>query len=516
MNKKIILTIGLVVLLIVFVYQVFLKDKNPEFDLVEVVRGNVSQEIFETGQIGKGEKVNLTFGNAGRIEKIYVEVGDDIEQGQELAKLDTADLEIQLQEARISLELAQLSLNKLLAGSSPEEIKIAQSQTENAQISFAIAQENLENSYEEAITVLDASHPQIYNALSFIKEFIEEYVSVYDQNAKKIMDARTAVDEAEKQAKIQLEAAQEDSADEESIDQALSIMRNSLKTTFDSLEIIRVIADESVVYKNKVSSADKTSLDALKVSANSALVNTVAAQQAISSRKSSLETARTSFEEAENRLSLITAGSRQVDVDLYQAQIRQAEARVQLYESQLLQSRLVSPLSGKIAEIKKRVGELVQPALQDAVMVILPEIPYEIKVNIYEEDVVKIALGNPVDISLIAFPGKTFAGKIVSISPAEKMVDGVVYYETIIGFNEAPEGIKPGMSADIVIKANSRENVLIVPEEAIKTDGARNFVEVFVEGNVEERDVEIGLEGGRDDMVEIISGLETGEKVILR
>jgi HlyD family secretion protein len=515
MNKKIILTIGLVVLLIVFFYQTILKDKNPEFDLVEAAQGNVSQEIFETGQIGKGEKVNLTFGNAGRIEKIYVEVGDDVEQGQELAKLDTVDLEIQLQEARISLELAQLSLNKLLAGSSPEEIRIAQSQKENAQISFAIAQDNLENSYQEAITVLDASHPQIYNALNFIKEFIEEYVSVYDQNAKKIMDARTAVDEAEKRAKIQLEAAQEDSAEKESIDQALSVMRNSLKTTFDSLEIIRVIADESVVYKNKVSSADKTSLDTLKVSANSALANTVAAQQAISSKESSLEAARTSLEEAENRLSLITAESRQVDIDLYQAQIRQAQAKVQFYESQLSQSRLISPLSGKIAEIKKRVGELVQPALQDAFMVILPEIPYEIKVNIYEEDVVKIAVGNSVDISLIAFPGKTFAGKIVSISPAEKMVDGVVYYEIIIGFNEAPEEIKPGMSADIVIKANSRENVLIIPEEAIRTDGDRNFIEVFVGGNIEERDIEIGLEGS-DDLVEIISGLEIGEKVILR
>ena len=515
MNRKIVLTIGLVVLLIIFFYQVFLKDKSPEFDLVEVVRGTVSQEIFETGQIGKGEKINLTFRNAGRIEEIYVEVGDDVERGQELAKLDTADLEIQLQEARISLELAHLNLNKLLAGSSPEEIKVAQSQTENARISFAVAQENLENSYDDALIVLDASYPQIYNALSFIKEFIEEYISVYDQNAKKIMDARTEVSEAEKQAKAYLAAAKEESAENESIDQALSTMRGSLKTTFDGLEVIRAVIDDSVVYKNNVSSSDKTSLDTLKTNANSAIVNIVASQQAISSGRSSLETARTSLEEAENRLSLVTAESRQVDIDLYQAQIRQAEARVLLYQNQLSQSRLTSPLSGKIAEINKRVGELVQPALQDAAMVILPEIPYEIKADIYEEDVVKIAIGNPVDITLVAFPGKTFAGRIVSISPAEKLVDGVVYYEVTIGLDEAPEGMKPGMSADIVIKTNSKDNVLIVPEEAIMINDTRNFVEVFVDGRIEERDVEVGLEGS-DDMVEIISGLEEGEKVILR
>jgi HlyD family secretion protein len=516
MNRKTVLIIGLVVLLIIFIYQVFLKDKSPEFDLVEVARGTVSQEIFETGQVGKGEKVNLTFRNAGRIEEIYVEIGDDVERGQELAKLDTADLEIQLQEARIALELAQLNLNKLLAGSSPEEIKVAQSQTENARISFAVAQENLENSYDDALIVLDASYPQIYNALSFIKEFIEEYVSVYDQNAKKIMSARTEVSDAEKQAKVYLEAAKEGSAESESINQALSVMRDSLKTTFDGLEVTRAVIDDSVVYRNNVSSSDKTSLDTLKTNANSAIVNIVASQQAISSGRSSLETARTSLEEAENRLSLVTAESRQVDIDLYQAQIRQAEARVLLYENQLSQSRLVSPLSGKIAEINKRVGELVQPALQDAVMVILPEIPYEIRADIYEEDVVKTAIGNPVDITLVAFPGKTFAGRIVSISPAEKLVDGVVYYEVTIGLDEAPEGMKPGMSADIVIKTNSKDNVLVIPEEAIMINDARNFVEVFVDGKIEERDVEVGLEGTSDDMVEIISGLEQGEKVILR
>ena len=515
MTKKRILIIFASVVAIIVIYQVFLKEKKLEFDLTEVVQGSVSQEIFETGQIGTGEKVNLAFKNAGRVEGIYVAVGDEVGRGQELAKLDTTDLEIQLQEARISLELAQLNLNKLLAGASLEEIRIAQAQTENVRINLGIVQENLRNSYQAAINVLDASYPQIYNALSFIKEFIGEYVSVYDQDAKEIIETRTEVEAAEGQAKIYLEIAKGAGADDENLDEALSVMRNSLETTFNGLETIRGIINNSAVYRNKVSAADKASLDTLKTNVNGSLVNVIGSQQTISSTKSSLQAAEISLQEAENRLALVTAASRQVDVDLYQAQIRQAEARVRLYENQIQQSRLFSPLSGKIAEIKKRVGELAQPSLQDAVMVILPAVPYEIKVNIYEEDVVKILVGNSVDISLIAFPGKVFTGGIVSISPAEKLVDGVVYYETIVGFNEVPEGIRPGMSADIVIKANSRNNVLIIPEEAIMTDGLRNFVEIFRDGNIEERNVEVGLEGS-NDMVEIISGLQLGEKVILR
>jgi len=149
------------------------------------------------------------------------------------------------------------------------------------------------------------------------------------------------------------------------------------------------------------------------------------------------------------------------------------------------------------------------------VIVILPAIPYEIKVDIYEEDVVKIALGNSVDISLVAFSGKVFPGKVISISPAEKMVNEVVYYETTIGFEETPEDIRPGMSADITIKAQLKENVLVVPEEAVLTNGSRNFVEVFVDGKIKEKDIEIGLKGS-NDMKEIVSGLAEGEKVVLR
>ena len=115
----------------------------------------------------------------------------------------------------------------------------------------------------------------------------------------------------------------------------------------------------------------------------------------------------------------------------------------------------------------------------------------------------------------LAFPGKVFLGKVISISPAEKMLDGVVYYETIIGFEETPEGIKPGMSADITIKAKTKENVLTLPEDAVLSNENRNCVEVLVDGKVQEKDIEIGLKGS-NDLVEIVSGLAEGDKVILR
>jgi len=116
---------------------------------------------------------------------------------------------------------------------------------------------------------------------------------------------------------------------------------------------------------------------------------------------------------------------------------------------------------------------------------------------------------------MVAFPDQSFAGKVLSIDPAEKIVDGVVYYEIVITFESVPEGIKPGMTADLTIKTALKENVLTVPEDAILEKDGKTVVETLEDGLVKEKEVTVGLKG-TGDMVEIISGLEGGEKVILR
>jgi HlyD family secretion protein len=124
-------------------------------------------------------------------------------------------------------------------------------------------------------------------------------------------------------------------------------------------------------------------------------------------------------------------------------------------------------------------------------------------------------IGNEVEISLVPFPDEIFKGRVILIDPAEKLVEGVVYYEATVAFETIPEGIKSGMTADLEIKTASREDVLIIPEDAVQEKEGKTIVEVSREGNIEEREIETGLLGS-DDMVEVVSGLEEGEKVILR
>jgi len=510
--KKTILLIIVVLLTFFGIYQIFFKKGKTEFTLYEVAWGNIVQEISETGQVQKGEEINLSFKASGRIREIYVKVGDQVDSGENLAKLETAELAIQLQEAKAVWDIAQAKLNKLLAGPTQEEIKVSQTAVENSQVSLDTSLQGLKDVYEDALNVSDDSYLKIYNAFNEVDSIQRTYFTSNDQESIRVRENKNKVSSAMVQAKTYLDIAKANSTDEK-IDTSLSEMKKALEVTSDALKIIRETCEEST-YRSLVSSTNKTSLDTHRGYINIAITNLANSQQSIISAKFTIESAKVTLQAAEDNLDLKTAPARQEDIDLYQAQVNQAEAQVQLLENQIRDATLKSPTKGQITKINKKAGEMTQPALQEAVIILLPATPFEVKVDIYEEDVVKINIGDPVEISLISFPEKIFKGKVITINPAEEIIEGVVYYEVVIDFEEAPEGLKTGMTADIVIKVASRDNVLVIPKTAIEKKDDKSLVKVLKGENFGEREIKIGLIGS-DDNVEIISGLEEGEKVVI-
>ena len=535
MSKKIILTSIIIILILFGIYQGFIREEKPKFELVEVKRGNISQEVSESGTVKKGEEINLSFKTSGKIEKIWVGVGENVKERDILAKLENSQLKIQLKEAKANLEMAQAKLNKLLAGASQEEIQIAKTAVINAQISLEAAKQNLEDvkaqgeenlksAYEDALNVLNDSYLKIQNSFYTVDLIQRTYFIINDQEGIRVKERKQQIETTLDKIKIIFNTAKTTQSRED-IDSALFEMKKGLNTIFDALKAIRETCDE-ITYKNIVSLTDKTSLDNQRGYINTALTNIVNSQQTIFSTKltntanlntyqSKVDLAQGQLKAAEDELAKVLAPARKENIELYQAQIKQVEAQIQLLESQIEDTILKSPVSGQIIKIKKREGETVQPMLQDVVISLLPDSPFQIKADIYEEDVVKMKVGNPVDISLVSFPDQIFKEKIISIDPAEKLKEGVVYYEITIDFEEVPEGVKPGMTADLVIKVDFKENVLIIPEKAVQKKDNRVIVEVLRNEVIEERDIEIGLRGS-DDMVEVISGLNEGEKIILR
>ena len=106
-------------------------------------------------------------------------------------------------------------------------------------------------------------------------------------------------------------------------------------------------------------------------------------------------------------------------------------------------------------------------------------------------------------------------GKVISIDPVEKLIEGVVYYETTISFDDILAGLKPGMTADLTIHAASKENVLTIPKGAIQEKDGKITVEVLNGKSTQQKEIKIGLKGS-NDLIEVVSGLEEGEEIIVK
>jgi HlyD family secretion protein len=296
---------------------------------------------------------------------------------------------------------------------------------------------------------------------------------------------------------------------------ALTQLKISLNSVYDSLAVIKDVID-TVSYRDTVTETDKDSLDTERTNINTAITSVVSAQQAIitarNTNEAAVNTAQGSLQEAQDKLAVKLAKPRQSDIDYYTAKLSQQKSQVSLLENQISDSTLRSPVRGQVTAINKERGEMV--ALTENVITVLPTSFYEIKVDIYEEDIVKIAFGNQVDISFITLPDKTFPGRVISINPGNKVVDGVVYYEVKVGFEENPQEVKQGMTADIFIKTAAKENVLVIPQGAVVEKDGKTLVNVYQDQKISSKEVVLGLESF-DDLVEVVSGLTEGEQIIV-
>ncbi|MBU0546654.1 MAG: efflux RND transporter periplasmic adaptor subunit [Patescibacteria group bacterium] len=532
MNKKIILTIGIIAFLIVL-FMFFSKPKESSFSVVEVYKGNISEEVSETGKVTKGETINVSFNGSGRIEKIYVQTGEDVGQGDILARLEKSQLQIQLQEAQANLSLYQSQLNKLLTGAIAEQIQVSQTAVQNKEISLkntqqslinikAQAEEDLNASYEDALSALNDAFIKADNAYNTIDLIQRTYFTKNDQESLAVREKKEDAGIALSQIKNYIDSAQ-NSFQESDIDLAVIKVKDNLLVFSNVLTLIRENC-ESIDYRNTVTSTDKTSLDNHRSYINTVQDSVIASQQTLTSTKLSNKTAidkaeaevlvaQGQLKAAQDDFFLLTAQPRSEDVKFNQAQVDQANAKVNLLEKQIKDSVLISPINGRIAKIQKEVGEQVQSPSIDFVFSIIPQAPFQIEVDIPEVDIDKIIIGNKCRISLDAFPEQKLSGQVIEIEPAETVIGGVVYYKIKVSINEENSKIKSGMTANVVIVTDSKENVLIVPQRAVTERDDKQWIKILENNNPKEIEIQTGLKGNKGD-IEVISGLNEGQEVI--
>lgn len=187
------------------------------------------------------------------------------------------------------------------------------------------------------------------------------------------------------------------------------------------------------------------------------------------------------------------------------------KASLDLARIQFDYSFIRAPITGVISQRPVEIGDTV--LLGSPVATIVQPDRLYVKANIDEVDAGRVFVGQPVEITIDAFPGKVFKGNIIRVSP---IVLGVKQetrtFEVRVGFTEREKGIKPGMSADIDIITDTLKDILSVPSNTVIEKKGIKMVYIVDGRRARLVPVEIGLSTW--NYIEIKKGLKEGDMII--
>ena len=135
-----------------------------------------------------------------------------------------------------------------------------------------------------------------------------------------------------------------------------------------------------------------------------------------------------------------------------------------------------------------------------------------VKASFNEIDVAQIKVGQKATVTFDAAEDLTVAGEVVEIDTVGAVSQGVVTYNIKVAFDTQDERVKPGMSASVSVITNVRQDILLVPNAAVKGQGEMQYVEILNEGNVLRQPIGVGV--SNDLFSEVIDGIEEGAQVI--
>ena len=202
--------------------------------------------------------------------------------------------------------------------------------------------------------------------------------------------------------------------------------------------------------------------------------------------------------------------------------VQNAQLSLQSAQEALDSYTITSPISGTVIEKNLKAGDQLNGGDSGAMAVIYDLSQLELQMDVSELDIGQIQPGQTVEITAEALPGQTFTGVVEKVSVNGTTTDGFTTYPVTILLSEYGD-LNPGMNVSAHIIVERSENALCVPAEAVNSDGtvlvagegafAEDGVTIADPSKIESRPVTLGR--GNQDYVEITSGLEEGETVLL-
>jgi HlyD family secretion protein len=224
-------------------------------------------------------------------------------------------------------------------------------------------------------------------------------------------------------------------------------------------------------------------------------------------------------------------------------QVEQAQATLKQTRDDLSKTTIYAPMSGIISDLRKEQGEIAigSQFQEDVILVIADLSEMETQVNVDENDIISIAVGQHADIEVDALLDQMLTGVVAEIASSantagEGSTDQKTEFEIKISIIDPPETLRPGMTAGAELFTKTNENALSVPIQSVavrtvdqlvmagedRAEAEKNytadrdgFVEIVFcieDGKAIAKQVTTGIQS--DELIEILTGLEEGEEVV--
>lgn len=492
-----ILSVVIVLAIIIASYFIFKGKTSTETRYVtaKVEKGNVIVTVTGSGQIEASDSIDMSAKASGEITSVPVKLGQAVSKGALIASIDSRD-------ARIALETAQLTLDKLVK---PDSLTLLQKQNSldklytdswNSMSSFMVDM----NTIVVGLGDLHSNGYLGYQNKMLVSDSGKDKISLSEKaywSVKQSLDTTT-----------KLYKSLSSSSSNEDIRNLISVSIDTSNKIANAVKLAQASIDSTSNFLESGTSSSKFT-DAQK--------NLTSWSTSVNSYLNSFSSNLNSIKETTLSLSDTVAGPDVLDV-------RQAQLNVETKQNALSDYSIRAPFDGIISSLTAKVGQTASGSL--ATIIAKQKI---VKISLNEVDIAKIKLGQKATLTFDAIDGLTITGSVYGIDSVGTVSQGVVTYNVSISLDVDDVRVKPGMSVSATIITNKAQNVIVAPSGAIKTKNGTSYVEVFgtplaeavtgTQGTVsltlpKQVNVELGL--ADDSLTEIISGLKEGDIIVTK
>ena len=509
---------------------VFLHLRPLAVEVVSAETRRVVEVIYATGVVAPDTETAVAAEVPGRIVELNVDEGDLVEFGQQLARLDDRLARLRLAEAVSQLRSAEARLAQITAPADPYDVRQRESGVAAAQAGTRSLEAKREGA-SEAVTVAERG--------------LASAQATLESARARLLSARKAVEVAKGQvaegrARIMTLGSELDAARAEEksardlrsrrrklfAEGAISARQATEAETAQESAGARVRAAVSRVTEAgravQRSEANVASSEALVAEAEAKVTAAAAdleaqrsrvaqAQRTVDDYGRQIEASRAEAQGAREQLGQTRRGARQVDIAVLREEARTRQSAVARARQEVDDHIIRAPVSGRVTVRLHDPGDYLAagaPLLQVA-----SESRIYVRADVDEADIGPVRVGQEARFRVDAFSQRDFTARVSRIADSADRATKT-YAVELRQLSDATD-LLIGMTADVNIVGPAVENAVVVPLEAlVQSEGGNAVFVVEDQSRVSRRPVQIRA---RDPQwVQIISGLESGERVVMR